>query len=277
MNIGNKIDDKSFIPQVVHLDNDVLDELHPIDRNLNHISLSNDSTNEVSVNDYNVTTTDSCRKNNVMCNNSTLTSCMNNNVAATVDQNEHNLTTGSNSNNIDKKKYSSIRKLQSSINSASSLLENWNSEFKFDVMLFRIDNHKNYNIFKYLENEYKLHPPQIYFCKKKYPCKDGFSDLGWSSLLKDLQRCSLCQGFSIASCGYGNQKNIFCNIKCSHGFLYQSDIKKRKVISNYRITSPINDRKNSRGIDGKKLPRRSSTKRALKKKSMLSMLFSYIL
>ena len=124
MNIGNKIDDKSFIPQVVHLDNDVLDELHPIDRNLNHISLSNDSTNEVSVNDYNVTTTDSCRKNNVMCNNSTLTSCMNNNVAATVDQNEHNLTTGSNSNNIDKKKYSSIRKLQSSINSASSLLEN---------------------------------------------------------------------------------------------------------------------------------------------------------
>ena len=42
---------------------------------------------------------------------------------------------------------------------------------------------------------------------KKYPCKDGFSDLGWSSLLKDLQRSSLCQGFSIASCGYDNKKN----------------------------------------------------------------------
>ena len=169
MNIGNKVDDKLFLPQVVHLDNDVLDELHPIDRNLNHISLSND-TNEISTNDNDVTAPDPIRRNNVMCNDFTLTSHMNDNVEPTLDQNENNLISCSKSNNIDKKKYSSIRILQSSINSASSLLENWNSEFRFDVMLFGSDEHKNYNIFKFLENKYKLYPPQIYFCNKKYPC-----------------------------------------------------------------------------------------------------------
>ena len=168
--------------------------------------------------------------------------------------------------------YNDARNLQTCITEASKLLQNWKSVLEFDVLLYGSIPESNFNILSYIDNKYKLYPPTVYFCKIKYPCVDGFSGPGWSFLLKELQRHSLCQGFSIASNGHGRSKKVRF-IKCVHGFMYHNEVMKRTNVSNYRDYSATNDRKNTRGLEGKKMPRRSSTKRSLTKKNCCPFCF----
>ena len=102
-----------------------------------------------------------------------------------------------------------------------------------------------------------------YMCPIKYNTEDGFDGNGFKKLLKTLSDSSQKSGFSIIRKGYYKYRDIkYARIVCSMYEYYRGKLDNRKS-SEYRVYSFHNDRKNSRGKDGKKLARKSRTGRNL--------------
>ena len=110
-------------------------------------------------------------------------------------------------------------------------------------------------------------------CPIKYNTQDGFDGNGFKELLKTLSDSSQKSGFSIIRKGYYKYRDIkYARIVCSMFEYYRGKLDKRKS-SEYRVYSFHNDRKNSRGKDGKKLARKSRTGRNLAYEGKCSCFF----
>ena len=117
------------------------------------------------------------------------------------------------------------------------------------------------NILQYTQTKFR--GLKFYFSKEKYASSDGFSPSGdYPKLLQDLQLAARESGFEIALNGKprkeaSNQRRIVC----LRGIGYKGYKLKNPINENvYRKTSLKNDpAQNSRGANGKRLPRRTST------------------
>jgi hypothetical protein len=91
-----------------------------------------------------------------------------------------------------------------------------------------------------------------------------FSGSGWSNLKSDIQKAAINNGFVLFSNG-GEKENRkrFC---CNHNVIYRGNERTSGTTAVvYRKSTLTNDRRNSRGPAGLKLPKRTTTARPLKK------------
>ncbi|KAI2512498.1 hypothetical protein MHU86_1951 [Fragilaria crotonensis] len=147
--------------------------------------------------------------------------------------------------------------------------------------------HMSCNIMDYT-NSIVYSSSKFVFDATQYPCppcpspsnafpRTPFSDSpGWSNLKSDIQKAAINNGFVLFSNG-GAKGNIkrFC---CKHNGVYRKNqllintagVGKNQVSARnapvvYRKSTLTNDRRNSRGPAGLKLPKRTTTARPLKK------------
>jgi hypothetical protein len=106
-------------------------------------------------------------------------------------------------------------------------------------------------------------------------CSDhGFNSSGdWSNLKKLIRREAIKNGYSLHSDGWVNGSNTSRRISCTCGKVYRPN--KKKIEGDIqRKSSNKNDKKNSRGIAGKKMSRRSSTRRPMDKGKLCPVRFN---
>ena len=116
---------------------------------------------------------------------------------------------------------------------------------------------------KYLKNKAD---GKIYFSPNKFPLEGGFNGSGFDLLTKALQRAAVFSGFELVRYGKYPAKNhnLFdCQkFACSKYKKFQKNRKSKTLpCAPERKSSYHNDKLNSRGKDGKKMCRRSTTKR----------------
>ena len=141
----------------------------------------------------------------------------------------------------------------------------WSCELHMD-MKCGDQNIPNCNILGLVENQdMKKVPVYAHFCPKKYPVDGGYKGEGFTRLFNDLQHQAGVAGFGL-NCNqpYILQKGYVQRIVCKRHIPYQGNPKKRKN-QTYRTSTLCNDRKNTRGKEGKNLPRRRPTFRAMSK------------
>ena len=110
---------------------------------------------------------------------------------------------------------------------------------------------------------------KIYFNPGTFPTEGGFDGTGFSLLTKALQRTAVFSGFELVRYGKHPAKNfnlMDCRkFVCSKYKKYQKTMKSSTLPgSSERKSSYHNDKLNSRGRDGKKMCRRTATKRPMK-------------
>lgn len=146
--------------------------------------------------------------------------------------------------------------------------EEWSSP-----LYFPDDNGEMRDITQFSYKQYKrtvIHGAQHerhYFCKTKYPTEGGLSGEGFKKLSLDIQRAAVLSGFTI----YKNGKPPISYLgienaqqySCCRSLRYKSQQKKSTVGTPYRVRTTVNDRRNSRGPEGIKMCRRTSSKRPL--------------
>jgi hypothetical protein len=109
----------------------------------------------------------------------------------------------------------------------------------------------------------KYNHTQLQFC--------GDGNQGWRELLSDLSSSALQNsGLHLLSNGGSKDRRV---IKCGHSRKYQC-LKTIPAESSYRVESLHADRNNSRGKNGKSMPRRTRTKRAEDNSSNCSFLIN---
>ena len=104
-----------------------------------------------------------------------------------------------------------------------------------------------------------------YFCKTTYPPNDGLNGKVFAQLCKDICRSAIYSGFEVFKNGKYPAKYLklldcqrFSCCKCR---TFVSQRSGRADPSAFRKTSYHQDKLNTRGSNGKKMPRRSNTKR----------------
>ena len=99
---------------------------------------------------------------------------------------------------------------------------------------------------------------KTYFSSEKYPSNGGFVGQGFTDLKKALQLAATKCGYNITSNGGGKSLRTFT---CKHTRKYRNNIKSRQDLQ-YRKRSFHNDKRNTRGYEGRHLPRLSNTYRS---------------
>lgn len=129
------------------------------------------------------------------------------------------------------------------------------------------------NILEYVKPMYKGH--KIYF-SAKYSVHGkpfGAMDQGWKDLLTDLEGAGMLQGFyPIGNGGSTTKRHIVCR-----GFRKYQGTKQHQHSpskQDYRSESLHSDRNNSRGLTGKRMPRKTRTTRALDNDSLCPFRFT---
>ena len=100
-----------------------------------------------------------------------------------------------------------------------------------------------------------------------YPVAGGFHGAGFVKLCNDLIRAAaVTGGFYLTRNGCCTRKKSTCSYKfsCLRGRAYLGKLKARQD-ETYRLSSYINDKKNSRGPAGRTQPRSSNTARSIDK------------
>jgi hypothetical protein len=163
--------------------------------------------------------------------------------------------------------------LQKAIDELKNDLQSWDALIAFPVVLPVLPgmpatlSYCN-NLLEYTKSKYK--GQKVYFCQSKYPLHDG-----WEVLKNDLESAALEQGSAIISNGGGtgkarNSKKLIC--KC--GRVYQRGLTDKDKVKTFRNGSLHSDRKNSRGPNGKRMPRRTSSMRPDNANSVCRMSFT---
>ena len=122
---------------------------------------------------------------------------------------------------------------------------------------------------------------KFYFSIVKYPIDGTKSTLKSSKTLltKDLQRAALSQGgYIIISNGTRKNKSgeVIMRLRCNASKVYSNKKEKasKKASCEYRPSSLHNDRKNTRGPEGKNMMRRTNTTCAVQKELACKMFFA---
>jgi hypothetical protein len=151
----------------------------------------------------------------------------------------------------------STQELQKAIDVAAKELEDWNAVIPFSlVMPFSVEPELCDNIMDLLKPAWK--DCKFYFPQSKYAV-DVLLDKspGWDLLKKDLCTAAFQNGTCIVSNGGGKKERRF---HCNASFLYKDRLdKEQKSSVVYRKSSLHGDRKNTRGMVGKSMPRRTAT------------------
>ena len=148
-----------------------------------------------------------------------------------------------------------------------SMFPPWSGEIMFPP---QVDG--NINVTKYADKKFRKHVEEnlmskTFFCNEVYPSKDGFISQGFKKLTKDLQRAAFFSGFEIIKNGkydskqydlYGCQKFV-----CSKCRLYNEKRSEHTKNTSFRKSTYHQDRLNTRGPLGKKMCRRTTTKRPI--------------
>ena len=96
---------------------------------------------------------------------------------------------------------------------------------------------------------------KTYFSSEKYPSNGGFIGQGFIDLKKALQLAATKCGYNITSNGGDKSLQTFT---CKHTRKYRNNIQSRQDLQ-YRKRSFHNDKRNTRGYEGRHLPRLSNT------------------
>ena len=150
------------------------------------------------------------------------------------------------------------------LKSASS---DWIGTIQFLSRLENENDFKQQNILCYVGKATLFpNPLKMYFCPNTYPPGDGFKCEAFKQLTSDLQIAAIqTGGFELTKTGtfrHKQDKNGCYRLSCYRCQTYRGDRESRSKKS-YRATSFNNDRKNNRTVEGKSLPRKTRTKKAL--------------
>ena len=161
------------------------------------------------------------------------------------------------------------------------LFASWNSTLTFPAFLngiYSID----CDILQFAGKSNKQHKKSssvVRFCYFKYPVLGGFEGEGFKLLAQDLSKAAIDNGFRIFSNGKYSLVRLKSHGKrfsCSRVSPYRGDLQKRSKLL-FRNISLHYDRRNSRGPEGKTVPRRSKTQRAIGKDCLCSFFFWFIM
>ena len=163
----------------------------------------------------------------------------------------------------------SVRDIQQKIlNSVIKKNQDWAGKIMFKSFKLANRTLEFNNIIQYVGRQNKVVPGScnIYFDPNKYPTAGGFNGSGFQELVKDLQIASIeTGGFSLNKAGTTRLKDDLkgCfRFSCSRCEIYRGNPYERSNL-NYRKLSFRNDKSNCRAGEGKTLPRKTTTKRAL--------------
>jgi len=159
------------------------------------------------------------------------------------------------------------RHLQDALDSASLQMNDWTTALPFKVRQPTCNDAESLcvNILDYVNPIYRNY--KLYFSARyNHSDSPSFShgDKGWKELLNDLERAGMEEaGLNLISNG-GHCDTRW--IVCGQGFKRYQGTKQHEHSpskQNYRCETLHSDRKNSRGQVGKKMPRKTRTKRTL--------------
>lgn len=167
------------------------------------------------------------------------------------------------------------KKLQNAIDKACNELMQWNGILLMDVF---VENEfkKNHNILSHIDSDFcnRKNPlePIIRFDSSKYPIQDGYKGVGYTILMKEIERQSTFHGYNIRPNGGGKYRYF----RCKHSRVYQNNVHslEERQSTKYRNVSHSHDRKNNRGKDGLRMSRNSSTQRPLDKEHCCPFYFT---
>ena len=144
----------------------------------------------------------------------------------------------------------------------SDMFSPWVPKLLMDVFILS-QHHDNYNIIKHV-NQDCLH--RIYFDPQKYNITNQFQGEGYDLLCKDLATSAIKQGYQIVKNGFYLVGGLTANrFSCSRCIQYKGNINVGKTTS-FRKKTFHNDARNTRGLVGRKMCRRTITQRATQKK-----------
>jgi hypothetical protein len=157
---------------------------------------------------------------------------------------------------------SRTQKLQEAVEEASkNMHQSWKSELKMDLYIHSVLK-KDVDLTQFCGGS---KPQQVfdrvYFDVMKFSVKGEFNGEGFKMLSKELCTKAISAGFRLVRNGRKKRKNVgLCQeFVCNKSLIYKKW--KHAQLDNFRRTSFNNDRKNSRGKDGKTMSRQVTTQR----------------
>ena len=148
-----------------------------------------------------------------------------------------------------------------------SAFSDWRGSLMFNSRLEDENIFKDHDIIHFVGKATSIPTPKkVYFCPNKYPPENDFKCKGFKLLMSDLQVAAIkTGGYEITGTGTfrhkSNKKGCY-RLSCYRCQTYRGDRNSRSNLS-YRKSSFNNDRNNNRPKQGKSLPRKTRTKKAL--------------
>ena len=142
--------------------------------------------------------------------------------------------------------------------------EKWKCVIPMDPSDYSIDDLANLDALEFAGKGSPLgHNPPKFFCPVKFPTSGGFKGIGFRNLVKTFIQKAKENGVNIIQKGFYKYRGTeMSQITCSRSESYRGNTSERAE-STYRNFSFHNDKKNSRGRQGKRESRRTRTSHAL--------------
>ena len=169
---------------------------------------------------------------------------------------------------------SRTQKLQEAVEEASkNMHKSWKSELKMDLYIHSVLK-EDVDLMQFCGGS---KPQQVfdrvYFDVMKFSVKGEFNGEGFKMLSKELCTKAISAGFRLVRNGRKKRKNVgLCQeFVCNKSLIYKKW--KHAQLDNFRRTSFNNDRKNSRGKDGKTMSRQVTTQRPVSRECRCKFCF----